>query len=840
MLARASRGDRLNEKGLPRPATKDISRAFARSIVRRTLRSAAILLVLIATLFGGCFGRDRLEPGSVSTEIRWTEHGIPHITASDWKGIGLGYGYAFARDNLCTLAEEIVTVNGERSKYFGEGGLRQKGAQGPQLTPGLTNIQSDFFFNLYNQHPELIRSVNTSDNQDVTDSLNGFVAGYNRYLETTPPSDLPSACRDEPWLRPITFTDMVRRINKLQLFASGYQFSAMMYDSQPPLPDAGMDSSSVSQWDLSRLPDPTKMGLGSNGYAFGKDMTESGAGMLLGNPHFPWHGPERFHQAHFTIPGQMDVMGITLFGVPLIVIGFTDEFAWTHTVSTGWRFGLYEIQLSPDDPTSYLYDGAARRMDKYPVTVESVDAGGRTVTRTRDYYFTHYGPVLSLDLVAQAPGVQGLSWDASHAYTFRDANAGNNRVAEQFYRFDTATTFDEFLVAAKEVLGIPWVNTIAASRDGRAFYGDLSVTPNVPADLLTECNTATGRALFQYQRLPVLDGSRSACAWREDERAPQPGIIPAEELPTVVRDDYVINSNDSHWLPNPRAPLEGFSPMIGAERTERTGRTRMGYVLLEERLAGSADCQRDPGVDCSKLTLGRLQDTLFSSRLFYPENVRDDLVAQACLGVTIVPLPSGRLVDIAEACRVLAAWDLRADLDSRGTALFEVFWPRAPRNWATPFDASDPIHTPRDYMATLPNVRQALAEAVAKLADAEIPLDAAVRDVRYVMRNGERIPTHGASDGVGSPSMMVIPFVDGQGFNEVVHGNSYIQTVTFDQGGAVAQSILTYSQSTDPASPFYSDQTEMFSQKQWVTLPFHESDVAAATTSTLVFSERVG
>ncbi|HEX9816421.1 MAG TPA: penicillin acylase family protein, partial [Candidatus Thermoplasmatota archaeon] len=621
--------------------------------------------------------------------------------------------------------------------------------------------------------------------------------------------------------------------------ASGYQFAGMMYDSRPPTPDVPNDVSTPAQWDLSRLPDPTKMGLGSNGYAFGKSMTPEGAGMLLGNPHFPWHGPERFHQAHFTIPGEMDVMGITLFGVPIIVIGFTDEFAWTHTVSTGWRFGLYEIPLAPGSPTSYLFDGDTRPMKRYTVTVESIGSDDRPVLRTRDYYFTHYGPVISLDLVAQAPGVQGLSWDAAHAYTFRDANAENDRLAEQFLRFDSSRTFDEFLGSLDEVLGVPWVNTIAASRDGRAFYGDVSVTPNVSTALMDECNTAVGRALFQYQRLPVLDGSRSECAWTIDGRSPQPGIIPAEELPKLERDDYVINSNDSHWLPNPNAPLEGFSPMIGWERTERTGRTRMGYVLLEERLAGEAPCERDSDVDCTKMTLGRLQDTLFSSRLFYPELVRDDLLAEACIGLTLVPLQNGRTIDIAPACRTLEQWDLRADLDSKGTALFELFWPLAPRTWRTAFDVNDPVNTPRDYVAVLPTVRQALAEAAMRLQDADIAIDASVADTRYVHRNGEKIPTHGASDAVGSPSMMIIPFVDGIGFDEVVHGNSYIQTVTWDADGAVAETILTYSQSTNPASPYYSDQTRMFSQKQWVSLPFHDADVNAATLDAMTLSARV-
>ena len=38
--------------------------------------------------------------------------------------------------------------------------------------------------------------------------------------------------------------------------------------------------------------------------------------------------------------------------------------------------------------------------------------------------------------------------------------------------------------------------------------------------------------------------------------------------------------------------------------------------------------------------------------------------------------------------------------------------------------------------------------------------------------------------------------------------------------GPVADALLSYSQSTDPASPHYADQTRTFSAKRWHRLPF--------------------
>src|SRR5262245_15062326 len=54
-----------------------------------------------------------------SAEIRRTSFGIPHVVASDEAGLGYGLAYAYAQDNVCMFAEMMVTVNGERSRYFG-------------------------------------------------------------------------------------------------------------------------------------------------------------------------------------------------------------------------------------------------------------------------------------------------------------------------------------------------------------------------------------------------------------------------------------------------------------------------------------------------------------------------------------------------------------------------------------------------------------------------------------------------------------------------------------------------------------------------------------------------
>lgn len=66
----------------------------------------------------------------------------------------------------------------------------------------------------------------------------------------------------------------------------------------------------------------------------------------------------------------------------------------------------------------------------------------------------------------------------------------------------------------------------------------------------------------------------------------------------------------------------------------------------------------------------------------------------------------------------------------------------------------------------------------------------------------------------------------GGGYTGGMHGSSYIQAVGWDGGSCpVARTLLTYSQSSNPNSPHYSDQTRLVSDKKWVTERLCEQDI---------------
>jgi acyl-homoserine-lactone acylase len=175
--------------------------------------------------------------------------------------------------------------------------------------------------------------------------------------------------------------------------------------------------------------------------------------------------------------------------------------------------------------------------------------------------------------------------------------------------------------------------------------------------------------------------------------------------------------------------------------------------------------------------------------------------------------------------------------------LFRRFWDRAlsaePSPWSHPFEASDPVHTPYGLNTANPMVQAALGDAIDDLRGAHIPLDAAPGDVQSP--GGERIPIHGGpGDPNGEFNAIYTTFTPGQGFGPVTLGSSYVQVVSWPGGPCPdTRTILTYSESSNPTSPFAFDQTKMFSRKQWVHERFCRADVLAHTVrTTKLFARR--
>ena len=782
---------------------------------RRFFFAALCALALLGTLLPKTIS---LSKPRYSAEIRWTSHGIPHITATDMGGLGFGEGYAFAQDHLCSLADQVIKARGERAKYFGAGENNR-------------HLNSDVTMKaigLYEQAKSMLAAMP----QEQRDQIEGYAAGYNQYLREVTANGVSGWCKGKDWVFEITAVDVLAYNQSVVVTST--QFADMIATATPPKNETAVNIPSGNL----ELPESD---VASNGWAIGSDRSAGGKGMLIANPHYPWTGSNRFWEKHLVIPGKLNVYGVGLLGSPGVSIGFNSAVAWTHTVSAGKRFALYSLNLAPGNPTKYLYDGKEREMTSKVVNVAVRQADGSIKQIEQRVFFSHYGPIVNLP---------GFGWTPKRAVAIRDANANNTQFYAQRVAMNAARNLDEFKQAHAKYNSIPWINTIATSADGRAWYADTSATPNLKpeaiaalmkrkdSDLLVK--TAWDRGLI------LLDGSDSLYEFVSDPSTRE-GVIPWSRMPQLERKDYVFNANDSFWLANPHQLLTGFSPLQGLEGTPRSLRTRMNAIILDDTSANGAS-----GKD-GKFTLDELAAAAVNNRSLSAELLRSE-VAKRCQATSSVTL-DGQSVDLSKACQVLAGWDGRYNTDSVGPVLWREFitqyeaadTQRKGNLFANDFNAADSVNTPNTMATDKSNESLLkLAKAVRTLQQAGFAVDAPLGKVQYSDRNGGRIPIHGGDgpyEGIANvvgyganrttlePGMNPTRISGSRNLTKdgypITVGTSFIMALEYTATGPRAQAFLTYSQSGDPASPQYYDQTELFSAKKWRKILFTDAEIKA-------------
>ncbi|CAI9418926.1 penicillin acylase family protein [Nocardioides sp. T2.26MG-1] len=746
----------------------------------------------------------RTTPYDVTIKI--TEHGIPHVRSATFPGVAYGAGWITTAEATCTLMDTLVTARGQRSLHYGSDATYRDNVGG-----SATNLEWDTLVtDLHDRRvvEKLLADPVAGPSARAKAMVVAETAGINDWLRDHEVTD--PACADEEWIRPdVTTTDVWYAFYLAQLISSTSRLLPQITSATPPAAGARP------------APRPTRAevrealeqddAFGSNATAVGGADTSTRRGMILGNPHFPWLGRYRFTQLHLTVPGKMNVAGGALTGFPAVNIGFNKDVAWSHTVSTGYRFTPYQYTTA-GTPTSYrTAGGQTAELERRDVQVDvGTDTGVETVTRT--LWRTPEGYVLN------APSLF-MGWTNDSFWAFRDANVEHLRTFDTFLSMDMASSVGNLLRRQDRGGGMPWVNTIAADRTGDVLYADHAVTPNVTDQLADRCMTGAGRLIFGIAGLPGLDGTRAGttCAWGTDKDAQRPGILGPSHLPEVVRRDWVMNANDSYWMPNDRVRLTGYPRIIGCESCERTMRTKVVMAYVRDRLK------------VGKENPATLASHEHANRVYAAE------VARAGGRLDQVCAATG----LAEACRVLHDWDGHSDAtSSAGAAIFQEFVALADqrdvRLWEVPFSAAQPLTTPRTLSTSQPVV-DAMAAAIARVTDRDPDLTATYGELH---RSGDRgsagWPLGGGLGDLSGDANAVSSTLGDPVLDPVTRGSSYIQAIAFrGTEEVVARTILTYSQYEDPASPWSDDQTRMFSQERWVRFPWTAAQIKEQLVTTL-------
>jgi acyl-homoserine-lactone acylase len=678
-----------------------------------------------------------LLPTNHSTAtIRYTEYDIPHIVAHDYRSLGYGQGYAAAKANSCTIADGVITLRGERSRFFGPG------ATTTMFNRAADNLTSDTYFKAVDVGPLLDQPSPT-----VRRTVSGYTAGYNAYLAERHPSACPEL------LSPMTDVDVYKRVYAWSTAMGSGGTADGIVKAAPGAAAGGALQSDVA-------------GPGSNGVVLGRDGTATGRSIVVTNPHLPWGGDMSWDMVQLTIPGQLNISGATFVGLPFVIAGTNDSLSWSGTITDAViPVALYELKLV--DPTTYLVDGKPEKMRRQDVTVQVKQPDGTVTPVTKTLYSTRYGPVLT--------SFRGLNlpWTADKAYAMTDPNTRNLRFLNLMSELAYARTVDQFSATVHRVQGDPIFNLLAADNRGDTVYSGQSVVPNVPDALVADCGTNPD---YPKNGLAVLDGSRGACALPNDPDAVQPGILGTHNMPELRRTDFTANSNGSYWLTNDREPMRQLPRIVGDHATARDVRTRDTLTEVHDGLGG--------------FDLKSTQDFVFSNRVYAAELALDDTVAM-CRGLPGMTAACDALANWDRRANVDSKGYL---LFSR----FWNRLGRTP-DWKVPFDVKDPVHTPNTLNTDNPATVRAFTDAVAELAASGVPVDAPTGAYQYVDRNGQRFPIGGGRPETGTFNVVTSDWDHGyHGIGQGRAGTNssgYVRVVAFNGTPCPdARAVLAYRQ----------------------------------------------
>jgi penicillin amidase len=246
---------------------------------------------------------------------------------------------------------------------------------------------------------------------------------------------------------------------------------------------------------------------GSNNWAVGGSRTESGRPILCNDPHLNLTLPSIWFQLQVHTP-EISTYGVSLPGVPAVVIGYNEHVAWGFTNVGQDITDWLRIDWKNRERTQYGVDG---RILEVKLVIERIEVrGGATVMDTVRH--TLYGPVV-YDQEKDHPLRQ-------FAYHWAATEAPETDILDGFLRLNAAKNYTDYRIGMQG-FDSPAQNFVFASQTG-----DFAIQVQGRFPLRQK---EQGRFL--------LDGAHSVSAWQ--------GFIPQDHVPSVKNPSsgYVCSAN---------------------------------------------------------------------------------------------------------------------------------------------------------------------------------------------------------------------------------------------------------------------------------------------------------
>lgn len=445
-------------------------------------------------------------------KIMFDERMVPHIFAENMEDAMFAQGYVTAKFRLFQMDLASRASGGRLAEIIGKDGLENdklKRRQG--MAAGAERAVSSW-----------------KKSKEVTTIMDAYTAGVNKYISELKPRNYPveyklMGFQPEQWNtyksalvkkymdQTLCFgEDDLESTNALRILGAGLFKS--LYPAQNPKQSPVIPAG--THWNFKPIKAIEKPAveeaiglihhkvyekergvLGSNNWAVSGSKTLSGKPILCNDPHLKLSLPSIWFEIQIHTP-EANFYGVSVPGLPGVLIGFNEHFAWGETNVGQDVNDWYQISWTDQAKTSYQYDSAVK---KAKIVVDSFRVRGMEHAVYDTVRWTEWGPVVYesnengwSDLAMHWLGHEEPNPD--EFLTFVGLAKGKNH---QDYR-NALATYD-----------YPAQNFVFASKDG-----DIAITPNGKLPIK---NKEQGRY--------VQDGSSSKNAWS--------GFIPRDQLPTI-------------------------------------------------------------------------------------------------------------------------------------------------------------------------------------------------------------------------------------------------------------------------------------------------------------------
>ena len=225
-----------------------------------------------------------------------------------------------------------------------------------------------------------------------------------------------------------------------------------------------LPSTELSQWDQMGGKD----GIGSNNWALSGKLSATGKPLLANDPHLGLSAPAIWYFAHLEAPG-LSVIGGTLPGIPAVVLGRTDKFAWSFTNTGPDVQDLYIEEIDPKNPGMYRGpDGPL----PFKVHQEIIDIKGAP-SLTFLVKETRHGPVISDSNARAKRTIDTDRFALALRWTALDIE---NQSVASLLDMNRAADLDQFKQALRKNYA-PMQNVVMADSDGNIAYQAAGVAP---------------------------------------------------------------------------------------------------------------------------------------------------------------------------------------------------------------------------------------------------------------------------------------------------------------------------------------------------------------------------